>query len=105
MPPTDGHDDWLTKVIRMTRSGPRPFSLGCCQEGPGQAPGKLQANVERSCVARGRDRSARRMSWQDLDRDPNSAAVLAHRRAQLDAAWRVESRDRVTFLRDSCQGK
>lgn len=42
--------------------------------------------------------------WADIADDPNAPEARQHRKAQLDAAWRPEGRDRLTLLRDECRG-
>ena len=42
--------------------------------------------------------------WADISDDPNAPEARRYRKAQLDAAWRPEERDRLTLLRDECRG-
>ena len=43
--------------------------------------------------------------WTDIADDPNAPEARQHRRAQLEAVWRAESRDRTQLLRDLCHGR
>lgn len=42
--------------------------------------------------------------WSDIADDPNALEARRYRKAQLDAAWRAESRSRVALLQDLCSG-
>lgn len=43
--------------------------------------------------------------WTDVASDPNAPEARQYRKAQVDAAWRVETRDRTAVLRELCQGR
>ncbi|HEX8771412.1 MAG TPA: methyltransferase domain-containing protein [Acidimicrobiales bacterium] len=44
-------------------------------------------------------------TWSDIADDPNAVEARQYRKAQVDAAWRSETRDRTSVLREFCRGR